>query len=167
MAVGDSETMIPREQDFEPSLATMLEAKPKVAFSAEDMTVENASCLEAKAKRMLSRTVQVARALSFPPPSGAPIVSQTTNRTTPTTTTTSCAITANDELIRTLRSIVHQNRRLPLEISKMFVDTVKPLLGVHRTAADKALGLNSGPAKTRPLPLPAQPSPMGTSTDSS
>ena len=60
-----------------------------------------------------------------------------------------------------------QNARLPEQICREFAKAVKDLLDVHRSAARNALGPSSGPAKTLPLPLAAQPSPMGKSTDSS
>ena len=45
VAVGDPANMIPMEQDFERSLATMQEEKLKVEFNAEDVTLENAAGL--------------------------------------------------------------------------------------------------------------------------
>ena len=63
------------------------------------------------------------------------IVSLTTCRTMHTTMTTSGAITADDELLRTLRAMEQENSRLPLEISKIFARVMKPFLDVHRRAA--------------------------------
>ena len=125
----------------------------------EDVTVANAAWLEGKAKRVLSGAVQVTTALTIPTPAGPAVVSLTTTRTTPTSTTSSCVITANDELLRTLRSMEQQNARLPRE---MFPMAIKPLLDVPRTTARKALGPSFGPAKASPLPLAAEPSPIVT-----
>ena len=104
--------MLPTAQDFEHSLATMQQEKGRVEFNAQDVTVENASWLEAQAKRVLSGAVQVMTALTIPTPVGSVIVSLTTTRTTPTMTT-SYALTAKDEFLRALRSMEQQNPRLP------------------------------------------------------
>ena len=60
-----------------------------------------------------------------------------------------------------------QNARLPEQISREFAKAVKPLLDVHRSATRKSFGPTSGPARAPLLPLAAQPSHMGKSTDSS
>ena len=159
--------MLPTQQDFERSLPTKTEEKPKFEFYAEEVTVANAVWMEEQAKRVLSGQVQVTTALTIPTPAGSAIVSLTTTPTKPTTTTTSCAITATDYLLRALRAMEQQNARLTEQISRESANAVKPLLDVHLSAARKALGCCSCPAKAAHLPLVAWPSPARTRTDSS
>ena len=106
-----------------------------VQFFTEDLTVQNAAWLEAEGKRVLAGPVQITTALTIPMLAGSAIVSLTTTSTTPTMTTTSCAIMANDEMLRALRAMELQNARLSQEISNEFAKAGKPLLDVHRGAA--------------------------------
>ena len=80
--------MDPTQQDFERRLSTMHEAKPKVQWFAEDVTVENPAWMEEQAKRVLSGPLQFTTALTIPTPAGSAIMSLTTTRTAPTSTTT-------------------------------------------------------------------------------
>ena len=122
---------------------------------------------ERMATASLLEQTQITSAVTSPTPAGSPIVSLTTTQTTPTTSATACAITANDELLRTLIAMAQQNAELPHELIKEFEKAVKPLFDVHCTAAQKALGPSSGSAKGQPLPPSGQRSPVGTTTDSS
>ena len=60
-----------------------------------------------------------------------------------------------------------QNAQFPRIIYPIFAKAVKPLLDVHRNAAQKPLGSRSGPATALPLPPAAQSSPTVTTSDSS
>ena len=123
--------------------------------------------MEQVAKRALDEPIQIPSTLTIPTPAGPAIVSLTTTRTTPTTTTTSCAIMANEKLLRALKAMEHQNARLAHELWKVFPQALKPLLDVHRGAAQQLLGPSFGVAKAQPLPPAAQASPASTSADSS
>ena len=45
-----------------------------------------------------------------------------------------------------MREVAQQNAQLPQQLSRVLAKAVKPLLDVHRTTAQKALGSSSGPA---------------------
>ena len=72
----------------------------------------------------------------------------------PTTKSTSAAISANDELLRALSAMEHQNVRLQRTLSKIFAKAAEPLLKVHRSAAQEVLSPNRG--GTMALHSPAQ-----------
>ena len=110
---GDPADMLPTEQDFERSLTTMQDNKPKVAFYAEDVTVKNAACLEDQEKRVLRGPVQVTTAVTIPTPAASAIVSWSTTRTTPISTITTYAIIAHEELLDAIRAMEKRNAKLP------------------------------------------------------
>ena len=89
------------------------------------------------------KPTQLSSALTIPTPAGNAIVSLTTTQTTPTTSSTTCALSLSEELIRTLREVAQQNAQLPQQHSKVFAKVLRPLLDVHRTPAQKALGSNT------------------------
>ena len=97
--------MLPNQQDFERSLATMQEEKVRIELFAEDVTVANAVWMKEQRKPVVRGPVHVTTALNIPKPAGSAIVSMTTTRTSPTITTTSYAITATDELLRAVRAM--------------------------------------------------------------
>ena len=141
------------------------------------------------ARETLIKLTQITSALTIHTPTGAAIVSLTTTQTTRTTSLTTCVLSLNDEIIRTQNA--QQNAQLPQQLSKVFAKAVKPLLDVHRTAAQKASAPSAGPAlgpssssakvpssgpakgphsglaRARPLTQAPHPSPVGTSTEGS
>ena len=98
------------------------------------------------AKETVMKPTQITSALTILTPAGAAVVSLTTTQTTTSTSSTTCALSGSEVLIRTLREVAQQNAQLRQQLSKVFATAVKPLLDVHRTVAQKALGSNSGPA---------------------
>ena len=72
-----------------------------------------------------------------------------------------------DVLVRSLKAKERRNARSAHELYKLFAKAVKPLLEVHLTAAQQALGPSSGPGNPPLLPLAAPGSCADTSTDSS
>ena len=136
----------------------MKEAKPKVQFYSENFTVRNALSVEQCGTQARGEAFTVTPALISPTPAGSAIESLTITRKASSATTTTCAITANDELLRALRAIPQQNSRHPQEISKVFVKEVNPLLDLHRGLAQQARGPCFGAEQVRPLPPAAQAS---------
>ena len=94
-------------------------------------------------KDTLRKPNQITSALSIPTPVGNTIVSLTTTQTTPTPSTSTCALSVGEELIRMRTQVGQQNAQLPQQLARVFAKGVKPLLEVHRTAAQKALGSSS------------------------
>ena len=165
--MGNSASMLPTVQDFERSLSPMANVRPTVTSFAEVVRQMNAALLERLAKRSMCEPFLITSALTIPTPPGPAIGSITNTRTTPTATTTSCAITANDELLRALRAVEQENARFPHTLSRVFVKEVESLLKVHRSAPQQALGPSFGAAKAPSLPPAAQAFPAASRVDSS
>ena len=191
VAMGGNVNALPTADEFARSLTSLADEHKIVKFYAQHVTEENAAWMERVAKETLIKPTQITSDLTIPTLAGAAIVGLKTTQTTPTTSLTTCALSLNEELIRTLREVAHQNAQFPQHRSRVFAKAVRPLLDVHRTAAQKALGPSSGPAlghsptsssgpssgpangphagpaKVRPLSPAARFSPVGTSTDNS
>ena len=104
------------------------------------------------ASAALLEPTRVTSALTIPTPLGPATVSLTTTRTHSSTVTT-YSLSAHDQLLQTLKAMVLQHAELPRQLSKEFAKVIQPLLDLHRSAANGAMGPSSGPAKSLLPPM--------------
>ena len=137
---------LPSADDMARNLTNMADVKV-VSFLASDGKAQNLGWMQRVARAALLEPTQVTSALRIPTQLGSATVSLTTTRT-PSSTVTTYSISAHNELLQTLKAMVQQHAELPMQLSKEFAKVVQPLLDVHRSAEQKAMGSSSGPAKS-------------------
>ena len=152
--MGENANALPTADQFAQILTGLADEQKIVSFYAQDVTIRNAEWMERMANETLMKPTHVTSALTIPTPVGNAIVTLSTTQTTPTTSTTRCALSMTEELIRTFKQVAQQNAELHQQLSKLFGMAVRPLLGVHRTAAQKTLGSSSSAL----VPIPSSAS---------
>ena len=118
VALGDNANQLHTAADFGRSLNSMAEDSKIVSFFADEETLRNAEGLERALKETLLKPAQITSALTIPTATGAAIERLKNTQTTPSTSLATCALSLNDELIRTLKAMAQTMPSYPSTFSR-------------------------------------------------